>query len=113
MWPQTLIGLTKVLRTTNIFVVDLEAQGLEYFPKWQEKLRVALEQVGLSEAAVKGIQVVLGDSNVTQNSHEGELTLIFDKLSVFQEGVLQNIRTTAERVENMEMSTLVGFTYQG
>ena len=73
MWPQTLIGLTKVLRTTNIFVVDLEAQGLEYFPKWQEKLRVALEQVGWEEAAIKYLQVALVDANVTQNRYEDEL----------------------------------------
>ena len=74
---------------------------------------MALEQIEWEEAAVKDLQVALGDSNFTKNRHEDELTLIFDKLSVFQEGVLQNIRTTTERVENMEVSTLVGFTYQG
>ena len=37
----------------------------------------------------------------------------FERLSVFQEGVLQNIRTVAERVDNLESSTLTAFTDQG
>ena len=55
----------------------------------------------------------MGDANSTQQKHEDELTLIFDELSVFQEGVLQNMRTVTERVDNMEVSTLTGFTDQG
>ena len=55
-------------------------------------------------------QAVLGDATFTQNSHEDELTLIFDKLYVFREGVLQNIRTVTERVDNIDASTLTGFT---
>ena len=54
----------------------------------------------------------MGDANCTQNRHEDELTLIFDKLSVFQEGFLQNIRTVKGRVDKMEASTMTGFTYQ-
>ena len=61
----------------------------------------------------EGTQAALGDATFTQNSHEDELTLIFDKLYVFQEGVLQNIRTVTERVKNMEAPTLRGFTDQG
>ena len=34
------------LRTANLRVVDLEAQGLEKVPEWRKKLRVELEQVG-------------------------------------------------------------------
>ena len=37
----------------------------------------------------------------------------FDKFSVFQEGVLQNICTVTERVDKMEASTLEVFTDQG
>ena len=44
------------------------------------------------------LQVTLGYANYTQQRHEDELTLIFDKISVFREGVLQNIRTVIERV---------------
>ena len=77
------------------------------------KLREALEQVGWAEAVVKELQVTLGDANFTQNRYEDELTLTFDKFSVFQEGVLQNIRTATERVDKMEASTLTGFTDQG
>ena len=55
----------------------------------------------------------MGDDNFTQNRHEDELTLIFDKLSVFQEGVLQKIRTVTEIVENMEASFMMGFIDQG
>ena len=58
---------------------------------------------------MKELQSASGNVNYTQNRHEDELTLIFDKLSVFQEGVLQKIHTTMERVENMEASTLMGF----
>ena len=103
----------KGLRTTNLRVVELEAQGLENFPEWREKLRVALEQVGWVEAEVKGLQVAFGDANVTQNRHEDELKLIFDKLSMFQEGFLHNIHTMTERVKKMESSTLAVFTAQG
>ena len=63
------------IRTTNIRVVDLEEQGLENVPGWQEELRVALEQLGWSEAAVKDLQVALGDDNFIQDRHEDELTL--------------------------------------
>ena len=94
-------------------MVELEAQGLENFPEWREKLRVALEQVGWVEAEVKGLQVAFGDANVTQNRHEDELKLIFDKLSMFQEGFLHNIHTMTERVKKMESSTLAVFTAQG
>ena len=62
---------------------------------------------------MKELQVTLGDDNFTQNRYEDELTLTFDKFSVFQEGVLQNIRTATERVDKMEASTLTGFTDQG
>ena len=103
----------KGLHTTNIRVVELEAQGLENFPEWREKLRVALAQIGWVEAAVKGLQVAFGDANVTQNRHEDELTLIFDKLSVFQEGFLHNIHTMTERVKEMEASTLEGSQTKG
>ena len=50
---------------------------------------MALEQVGWAEAAVRDLQVALGDVKSTQQKHEDELTLVFDKFSVFQEGVLQ------------------------
>ena len=43
-----------------------------------------LEQVVWEEAAVKDIQIALGVDNFTQKKHDDELTLIFDKLSVFQ-----------------------------
>ena len=39
--------------------------------------------------------------------------MIFDKLSVFQEGVPKNIGTVTERVYKMEASTLTVFTDQG
>ena len=45
--------------------------------------------------------------------NEDELTLLFDKLSVFQEGFLQNICTLMDRVEKMEAYNLTGFTDQG
>ena len=48
--------------------------------------------------------------NIHRKNHEDEFTLIFDKFSVFQEGV--NIRTVTERVDKMEESTLTGFTDQ-
>ena len=54
--------------------------------------------------AVRELQVALGNSNSTHNRHEDELTLIFDKFSVFPEGVLKSIRTLMERVDNMEAS---------
>ena len=63
-------------------------QGLENFPEWRGKLRLALDQVGWAEAAVRDLQVALGDANSTQQKHEDELTLIYDKFSEFQEGVL-------------------------
>ena len=62
---------------------------------------------------MKEIQVVLEDATFTKNRHKKELTLIFDKFSIFQEGILQNIRTMMERVYKMEASTLTGFTDQG
>ena len=65
-------------------MVDFEAQGLQTFPEWRGKLRVTLEKLGWAEAGVKDIQVALGDSDITQNMHEDELTLVFDKFSVFQ-----------------------------
>ena len=74
---------------------------------------MTLEQVGWEEAAVKYPQASLEDANFTQIKHEDEFTLIFDKLSVFQEGVIQNICIVAERVDNMEAPTLTGLTYQG
>ena len=43
-----------------------------------------LEQVGWAETVVRYLQVVLGDTKCTQKNYEDELTLIFDKLSVFQ-----------------------------
>ena len=101
------------LRTTNIYVVDLEAQELENFPEWRENLRVSLEKIGWEEAAAKDLQVKLGVDKSTQNRHADDLTLIFDKLSVFQEGVLQKIRTVTEIVENMEASFMMGFIDQG
>ena len=78
----------KGLHTVNLRFVELEAQGLEQFPECREKLRVELEQVGWEETEVKDLQVALGDANVTNSRHEDELKLIFDKLSVFQEGVI-------------------------
>ena len=78
----------KGLHTTNLCVEDLEAKGLEKLPEWREKLRMALEQVGWAEAAVRDLQVALGDANSTQQKHEDELTLIYDKFYEFQEGVL-------------------------
>ena len=80
---------------------------------WREKLRMSLEKVGWEEAALRDIQVALVDANSTQQKHEDELTFIFDKLSVFQEGVLQNIRTMTEIVDKTEASTLTGIKYQG
>ena len=59
---------------------------------------------------MKEIQVVLEDATFTKNRHKEELTLIFYKFSVFQEGVLQNIRAMMERVYKMEASILTGFT---
>ena len=62
---------------------------------------------------MKDIQVALGDTNFTQNRYKDELILIYGELSVFQEGVLQNIRTVTERVEKIEASSLTVFIYQG
>ena len=103
----------KGLHTTNLRVTDLEAQELENLPEWREKLRMALEEVGGGEASVRDIQVALGDVNYKQQNNEDELKLIFEKFSMFQEGVLQKILTATERVDNMEASTLAGFTEQG
>ena len=36
-------------------------------------MRVELEQVGWAEAAIKYLQVALGDANATQNRYEDEL----------------------------------------
>ena len=47
---------------------------------------------------------------MTQNRYEDELTLTFDKFSVFQEGVLQNIHTVTDRVDYMEASNLMVLT---
>ena len=96
----------KGLCTTNLSVVDLEAQ-------WQVKLSMELEQIGWAEGAVKDLQVALGDANFTQKYHEYELSSFFDKLSIYQEGVLQNIRTMTERVDKIEAYTLTGFIDQG
>ena len=71
------------------------------------------EKMGWVEAAVKDIQVALRDSDITQNIHEDELTLIFGKFSVFQEGVLQIIPTVMERVDKMRSSNQTGFTDKG
>ena len=76
-------------------------------------MRAALDKLGWADAAVKDLQVALGDDNFTYNRHEDELTLTFDKFFVFQEGFFQNIRTIAEIVDKMEASTLTGFTEQG
>ena len=103
----------KGFRTTNICVADLEAQGLGNFTEWQGKLRMALKQIGWAEAEVSYLQVVLGDAKFTQKNHEYELTLIFDKLSVFQEGVLQNIFTVTKILEKMNASTLTGLIDKG
>ena len=78
----------KGLQTTNFCVEDLEAKGLEKLPEWQEKLRMALEQVGWAEAVVRDLQVALGDAKSTQQKQEDELILIYDKFSEFQEEVL-------------------------
>ena len=83
----------KDIHTTNLRAEDLEAQGLEKLPVWREKLRMALKQVGWADAEVRDLQVTLGDANCTQQKYEDELTLIFDKFSVLQEEVLQNICT--------------------
>ena len=69
---------------------------------------MALEEVGCREAAMKDIQVALGDTNVSKNRHAYELTLIFDKLSVFQEGVIHNIRTITEMVDKIFVSHTKG-----
>ena len=62
---------------------------------------------------VNYLQVALVYDKSSHNRHEDELTLIFDKFSVFLEGVLQNIRTVTERVDKMESSIIPGFTDQG
>ena len=49
---------------------------------------MALEQVGWEEAELKGLQAALVNVNSTQNRHDDELTSIFVKFSLFQEGVL-------------------------
>ena len=69
----------KVLHTTNLRVEDLEAQVLENLPEWREKLRMELDQVGWAKAEGRDLQVALGHDNSTQQNHEDELTLIFDK----------------------------------
>ena len=74
---------------------------------------VAQDQLWWEEAAVEEIQAALVDSTFIQNRHEDELTKTIDKLFVFQEGVLHNIRTLTERVDKMEASTLTGFMDQG
>ena len=43
----------KGLHTKNILVVELEVQRLENFPEWQERPRVALDQVGWAERALE------------------------------------------------------------
>ena len=111
MWPRTGLGLTRV-SAQNICVVDLEAQGLEKFPEWQGKLKVSLEQVGQAEVDTKDLKAALGDANSTQNRYEDELTLIFDKLSVLQEGFIHNIHTMTEIFDKVEASILMGFTDQ-
>ena len=62
---------------------------------------------------MKEIQVTLEDATFTHNRHKDELTLIFDKLFMFQEGILHNIRTVIDRVDKMEVCTLMGFAEQG
>ena len=69
----------KGLHTTNLRVEDLEAQVLENLPVWREKLRMELDQVGWAKAEGRDLQVALGHDNSTQQNHEDELTLIFDK----------------------------------
>ena len=45
----------KGLHTTNIFVSGLETQGLGNLPGWWEKLRMALDVVGWTEAVARDI----------------------------------------------------------
>ena len=61
----------------------------------------------------EGNQVTSEDADLTQNRHEDQLILIFDKLSMFQEGIPHKIRTVTDRRDNMEASTLMGFAEQG
>ena len=63
--------------------------------------RIELEQVGRTEVVARVIQVAMFDAKFSQKKHENELTFVFDKLSMFQEGVLQNIHTLTERLDNM------------
>ena len=49
----------------------------------------------------------------TQNRHKDELTLTFDRFSMFQKGVIQNIRTVMQIVGKTEAYTLTGFMDQG
>ena len=55
----------------------------------------------------------MGDENFTHKKYEDELTLIFDNLSMFQEGVFHNTVIVTERVTNMEAYTLPSLTPQG
>ena len=62
----------KGVHTKNLRVVYLKAQVLENFLEWQERLKMALEQVVWAEAVVKDTTVALGDANFTQKNHEDE-----------------------------------------
>ena len=61
------------LHTTNLHGLDLEAQGLENFPEWQEKLKVELEQVGWEKEMVRDLQAALGNDSSIHNRHEDKL----------------------------------------
>ena len=55
----------------------------------------------------------MGNSNFEQKNYDDELILIFDKFSVFQEGVLHNILIVTDRVYKLEASILKVLTPRG
>ena len=100
--------MEEYIHSTNLRLVDIEAQGVSHFPEWKDHSQAAVRQVKTAEISVETLQQELIELAKSSSKHNYELVMIFNSFSTFQSSLQKSINTVNKRVDLMEDSNLDG-----
>ena len=100
--------LKESIHSTNLWLADIDAQGVYHFPEWNEHFRADVGQVKTAEISVKNLKHYLIELNNSSTKHDDKLGMIFKSFATLQSSLHKSIQIVTKRVDKIEASKLGG-----
>ena len=94
------------IHSTNLYLADIEAQGVYHFPECKEHVQAAAIQEKAAEISVKNLQHHLIELANSSTKHDEKLGIIVNSFATFQSSLQKSIQNFTKSVDMMEPSNL-------